>query len=200
MPSMLQPVLARCRIGAQPHQRRGDREIGQLDQFAQQLGCFRAGIDDAAAGIDDRTARPLHQLDRLLDLAHVALQLRLVALLDLRSRWRRVGAGGELNVLRNIDDDRTRTAGLGDAERLVDDAGQFVDVLDQPVVLGAGTRDADRVAFLESVGADQRCRNLAGQADERNESISASCSGVTALVAPGPEVTSMTPTLPVERA
>ncbi|MNT25121.1 hypothetical protein D3C72_1606260 [compost metagenome] len=31
-------------------------------------------------------------------------------------------------------------------------------------------------------------------------SISASCSGVTALVAPGPEVTSMTPTLPVERA
>ena len=32
------------------------------------------------------------------------------------------------------------------------------------------------------------------------ESISASCSGVTALVAPGPEVTSMTPALPVERA
>jgi len=32
------------------------------------------------------------------------------------------------------------------------------------------------------------------------ESISASCSGVTALVAPGPEVTSITPALPVERA
>ncbi len=32
------------------------------------------------------------------------------------------------------------------------------------------------------------------------ESISASCNGVTALVAPGPEVTSRTPGLPVERA
>ncbi len=32
------------------------------------------------------------------------------------------------------------------------------------------------------------------------ESISASCSGVTALVAPGPEVTRRTPALPVERA
>ena len=32
------------------------------------------------------------------------------------------------------------------------------------------------------------------------ESISASVSGVTTLVTPGPEVTSTTPTLPVERA
>ena len=32
------------------------------------------------------------------------------------------------------------------------------------------------------------------------ESISASVSPVTALVAPGPDVTSTTPTLPVERA
>jgi hypothetical protein len=32
------------------------------------------------------------------------------------------------------------------------------------------------------------------------ESISASVSGVTMLVAPGPEVTSTTPGLPVERA
>ena len=31
-----------------------------------------------------------------------------------------------------------------------------------------GLRDADRVAFLEGVGADQRRRHLAGQADERD--------------------------------
>ncbi len=47
-------------------------------------------------------------------------------------------------------------------------AGEIVDVLDQPVVLGAGARDADGVAFLEGVGADERGRNLAGDADERN--------------------------------
>ena len=46
--------------------------------------------------------------------------------------------------------------------------GEFVDVLHQPVVLGAGPRDADRVAFLEGVGADQRGRHLAGQADQRD--------------------------------
>ena len=47
-------------------------------------------------------------------------------------------------------------------------ARELVDVLDQPVVLGAGPRDADRVAFLESVGADQRGRHLAGEADQRD--------------------------------
>jgi hypothetical protein len=67
-----------------------------------------------------------------------------------------IGAGGELHVLRNIDHDRTRPAGRGDAERLVQNARQIVDVLHQPVVLGAGPRDADRIAFLERVIADQR--------------------------------------------
>ena len=32
-----EPVLARCRIGAQSHQGRGDRKAGGFDQFAQQL-------------------------------------------------------------------------------------------------------------------------------------------------------------------
>jgi hypothetical protein len=50
----------------------------------------------------------------------------------------------------------------------VDDRRQLVDVLDQPVVLGAGARDTDRIGFLERVRADQRGRNLASQADERD--------------------------------
>ena len=58
--------------------------------------------------------------------------------------------------------------GGGDMERFVDDLRQIVDVLDQPIVLGAGPRDADRVAFLERIGADQRRRNLSGQADQRD--------------------------------
>ena len=32
-----EPVLAGRRIGAEAHQRRGDRKAGDLDQFAQQL-------------------------------------------------------------------------------------------------------------------------------------------------------------------
>ncbi len=56
------------------------------------------------------------------------------------------------------------------------------------------------VAFLEGVGADQVGGDLAGDHDQRMESIRASTMPVTALVAPGPEVTRTTPGLPVERA
>ncbi len=80
------------------------------------------------------------------------------------------------------------------------DAGEVVDVADEVVVLGAGPGDADRVALLEGVRADEMGRNLAGDADERNGIEQRTVRPVTALVAPGPEVTSTTPTLPEERA
>ena len=53
-------------------------------------------------------------------------------------------------------------------ERLVDDAGEIVRVLDQIVVLGARAGDAGGVALLEGVVADQVRRHLAGDADQRN--------------------------------
>ena len=87
-----------------------------------------------------------------------------------------------------------------DLEGLVQHARQIVDVLHQLIVLGAGPRDADRIAFLERIVADQMGRHLPGEHTSGIESISASVRPVTALVAPGPEVTSTQPTLPVERA
>ena len=48
------------------------------------------------------------------------------------------------------------------------DAREIVDVLHEVIVLGAGPRDADRVAFLEGVVADEMGRHLAGDADQRN--------------------------------
>ncbi len=53
-------------------------------------------------------------------------------------------------------------------ERLVQHARQVVDVLHQPVVLGARPRDADRIALLESIVADQMRGHLAGDANQRN--------------------------------
>ena len=140
-----------------------------------------------------------HQIDGLLDLVHVALELGLVA--GVREIFRLgIDALGELDVLRNVDDDGTGTAARGNMERLVQNARQILDALDQIIVFRARPRDADRVAFLEGVIADQVRWDLAGDADDRNESQSASVRPVTALVAPGPEVTSTQPTLPVERA
>jgi hypothetical protein len=77
---------------------------------------------------------------------------------------------------------------------------QLVDVLDEKIVLGAGSGDLDRIAFLKCVVPIR----VVGTCPERQtigtESISASCSGVMELMTLGPEVTIMTPTFPVERA
>ena len=111
-----------------------------------------------------------------------------------------IGALGELDVLRDIDHDRARPAAGGDVERLVQHARQIGDGLDQIIVFGARPGDADGVAFLEGVVADEMRRHLPGDDDQRDRIHSASVRPVTALVAPGPEVTSTVPTLPVERA
>jgi len=50
----------------------------------------------------------------------------------------------------------------GDVKRLVQHARQILDALHQIVVLGARPGDADRVALLERVVADQVRRHLAG--------------------------------------
>ena len=128
---------------------------------------LRPRVDDAAAGVEHRLLGVAHELDRARDGVGVALDARLIGLVaDVLGAG--VGAGGELHVLGDVDHDGARAAGAGDVERLVQHARQIVDVLHQPVVLGAGARDADRVAFLEGVVADQVRRHLAGDADDGN--------------------------------
>ena len=79
-----------------------------------------------------------------------------------------VVAGRELDVLGDVDDHRPGATRLGDVERLVQHAGEIVHVLHEPVVLGARTRDADRIALLKGVVADQVGRHLTGNADDGN--------------------------------
>ena len=194
-----QPLRIGGRIGAEAHQRRGDRKTGQVDELAQELGRARPGIDDAAAGIEERPLGLGDQLDRRRDGAGVALGARMVGLvLDVVRAG--VDAGRELDVLGDVDQHRPRPAVRGDVEGLVEDAREVVDVADEPVVLGAG-RVMPTVSHswkaslpIRWVGTWPVMQTIG------IESISASVSGVTMLVAPGPEVTSATPSLPVERA
>ncbi len=74
----------------------------------------------------------------------------------------------ELDVLRNVDNDRPRTPVLSDEKRLMHDAREIVHILHEVIVLRAGPRNADCVAFLEGVGANQRRRNLPCDADDRD--------------------------------
>ncbi len=163
-----EPVLARRRIGTQAHQRGGDREAGDLDQLAQELGRLGAGIDHAAAAVDHGALGVGEQRHGLADLRRVALHARRVGAVHVRLARRMIGAGRELHVLGHVDEHRAGTAGGRDIEGLVQHLGEIVDVAHQPVVLGAGPRDADRVALLERVVADQMRRHLAGDADQRD--------------------------------
>ncbi len=79
-----------------------------------------------------------------------------------------ISARLKLHILGDVHDHRTGTSRGGDLKRLVQHARQIVDVLHQPVVLGAGAGDAHRVAFLEGVGADQVGGHLAGEHHQRN--------------------------------
>ena len=163
-----EPVLARGRIRAEAHQRRCDREARHLNQFAQQFRCFRTGIDHAAAAVDHGTARRREQRHGLADLRRIAFYARVIGNMHVRLARRMIGAGRELHILRHVHHNRTRTARGRDVERFVQHLRQIVDVAHQPVVLGAGACDADGVAFLERVIADQMGRHLPGDADQRD--------------------------------
>ncbi len=57
------------------------------------------GIDDAAAGVEQRPLGGRHHLDRLLDLVRIAFELRPIAFV-LKFLGLEIGALGELHVLR----------------------------------------------------------------------------------------------------
>ena len=71
-------------------------------------------------------------------------------------------------VLGQVDDDRARPAAACHVKCFMHNPGQILHPLNQVVVLGARPRDPGRVRFLEGVIADQMCRNLTGQANNRN--------------------------------
>jgi hypothetical protein len=125
-----------------------------------------------AAGPELMMPRPLgrgEHLDRRLDRAEVALDRGLIGLVAKDRAGRlAIARGRDLDVLGQVDDDRAGAAGGGDVERLVDRLADLGRVLHQIVMLGAVAGDADRVAFLKGVGADQMGRHLAGDDDDRD--------------------------------
>ena len=73
MPTMPSQAGSRRRKGAQAHQGRGHRRAGEGRELAQQGAGLWAGVDDAAAGIDQRPLGLGDQLHGLVDAVRVAL-------------------------------------------------------------------------------------------------------------------------------
>ena len=120
-------------------------------QFAQLGG--GVGRDDATARVDERALGLAHHLRGAADLAGVAFGEHLVSG-QVDGSDRRVMSLRLEHVLGDIDQHGTGTAAGGDVKRLVDDLRQVFQLLDQVVVLGAGSRDAERIGFLKA----RRCR------------------------------------------
>src|SRR5258706_5589439 len=75
---------------------------------------------------------------------------------------------GHRYVFGNIDHDRSWPTCGGDKECLLQRHRQVGHVLDQEIVLDAGTRDADRIAFLKRILPNRVSRYLPGDDDHRD--------------------------------
>ncbi len=106
------------RKGTEPHQGRRDGKPRRGDEIAQQPRRLGAGIDDAAAGIEDRPLGGGHHRHRFFDLLGIALEAWMIGLM-LDVLRPEIFATGKLHILRDVDDDRSRASVLGDVKGLM---------------------------------------------------------------------------------
>ncbi len=129
-------------------------------------------------------------------ICRVALERRVVAAQQDAARARSLGQSrSTLDVLGQVHQHRPGPAGraMWNASRMT--RARSCTSLTRKLCLVTGAGDADDVGFLEGVVADAGAwRTCPVKATMGIESIRASCSAVTRLVAAGPEVTRHTPT------
>ena len=164
----LQPAHAdhqRVVVGyrAPAHQRRDHRDAGQFGEFDEQIR--RIGIDDAAAGDDQRPLGVVQHRERFFDL--LARGLRLV------DGQRLVGVGieldlGHLHVERQVDQHRARPAGAHHVERLLEHARHQRGLAHDDRPLGNRFRDRFDVDCLEIFLVEPRAWRLPGDAQDRD--------------------------------
>jgi hypothetical protein len=128
------------------------------------LAC--AGLQDAVAGEDDRALGGADELDGFRMLLSIRREHGVRAVGFRLGGFEVEGRGGLLRVLGDVDQHRPGAAGLCDLEGLANGRRDVFRAGDEEVVLGDGQRDAGDVDFLESVGAEDFARDLAGDADD----------------------------------
>ena len=116
-------LRVRTRQRTKAHQGQGARVAGLVNEIGKFLTRRRAGVDDSAAAVKNRTFRIGQQFNRCFDCVRMAFGLRAVArvLHFFRSD---IGAVGELDVFRQINHDRARSTAAGDVKGLMHGPGQ----------------------------------------------------------------------------
>lgn len=152
----------------------GDRDICLVGKLLQKLGTFRSG-DNTLPGIDDGLLGDVDQVSGALD---GAIELSSNQLAGSQAGSTRVRGEGALNgngpvkgaasdILRQIDEDGTRTAAGSNLKGLIDAAGQLGNVLDHHIPLGAGSRNSEHVGLLECIRTNSRSNNLTTENNHR---------------------------------
>ncbi|MCY1499327.1 hypothetical protein D9M68_333420 [compost metagenome] len=149
--------------GAPAHQRRDDRNAGDLGEFGQEVR--GVGVDDAAAGDDQRTLRLVQHGQGLLGLG--TRRLRLIGLKRLIGVRIELDLG-ELDVDRQVDQHRAGTAGAHDVESLLEDEGNQRGLHDGNRPLGYGCGDLRNIDSLEVFLVEPGARRLPSDAEDRD--------------------------------
>jgi hypothetical protein len=152
---------------AHAHQRRCHREVCFFDKRLQFP--VRIGRDDTATSIKHRPFRLGDHREELFQriVRRVLCGIRVGAAEVDRRGINRLEFF-LLNILRDIDDHRTRPAAAGEVERFLEDAWQLGHVDHQIRVFHDRQRHPIEVRFLKRHLADVLRENLAGNCDQRN--------------------------------
>ena len=155
----------RCVHRADAHQcrHRGDPKPGsELAQLGR-----RAGIDDAAAGVDQWAFTLSERIEKSLrvlgsDAGVVNGSKAPVVTDQLEPLFAVIWADPVLNVLRNVHHDRTRPAGARDVESRAHGGFETLGFGHEKRVFGAHTHEIEDGRFLECIGAEGGAGHLSG--------------------------------------
>ena len=111
-----EPLVRRRREGAQAHERGRNRATDPIRQFAQQYAGLRTAVDDAATCIEDWALCGRDHFDRFGYGSGIGLFSRAIAFMrDQLGLF--IRRGRDLDIFRDVDDDRTRASGWWRYER-----------------------------------------------------------------------------------
>ena len=163
-PEHADPAAPGRGIGAEPHQRRGDRKAGAVGQLAQQPARLEPGVDDAATGIDHRPLSGRDHFRSAPELPRVAVNGGLIA------PAKKPGSDTQNHTPpgRRLWEYRQGLALVGqrrDVEGFFDGPREVAHIADEVIVLCARARHTNDIGFLKGIIANNTSRDLPGKDD-----------------------------------
>lgn len=161
--------------GTQALQSGSDRNVALLGKLGKQLGSHGRG-QNSVTGIDDRPLCLVDQTGSLLnedDVGWKSDELQRVCRQGVRSGssspvGKRCTQNACSHILWKIYENRSGTTGSSDLEGFINTPGQLGNILDHHIPLGATSRYADDISFLECVRTNGRGSDLSTEDDERD--------------------------------